>query len=117
MNGLLRKLGVTALACAMLASGAKAFSKPERKEIVDVFPMQSWASLSEAGKPLAEPESSSASTAGEPVQMPQGPALPPAPPPRPFELVGEWREKVVRVYVLEGAGGTFIVCDSACAIR
>lgn len=83
-------------------AGAKA---PEVREIVNLFPVQSWAVLGAASAPVVH------------EAMPELPPPPPPPPPPPFELVGQWADETGRVIVLEGAGQTYLLCEASCSAR
>ncbi len=105
-----------ALAAACVAGGSVAQVGAGQAPIVDVFPAQSWASLGaeparDEPPPVAAPE---------PVPPALDDPIDAAPPPAaapPFEIAGEWRENHQRIVVLEGAGRTFLLCESRCGVR
>ncbi|GAB1847312.1 hypothetical protein MyNCGM683_21590 [Achromobacter xylosoxidans] len=116
MSGPARKVLGLALACVILFPGAWASPALQGREIIDVFPAQSWASLGVANTEPVKPTTEVAAQADAAAQAPAVPvSLKPVPPP--FEVVGEWREAGALVFVLDGGERTFILCDSACAIR
>ncbi|KVD24486.1 hypothetical protein [Burkholderia ubonensis] len=111
-----------ALAAAGFAGGSAAQEgaappAAEAPRIVDVFPVQSWASLGAEDAGAAEPAPVAA-----PEPEPEPPALD-APidarpvEPMPFDIAGEWRENGKRIVVLEGGGRTFLLCESRCGVR
>lgn len=118
MSGLVRKLCAVALAlaCGACFSGAWASARLEGKEIIDIFPAQSWASMGPKATAGTEPAPGSAgqedtAPAVTAVERSQEIAS------QPFEIVGEWREQGAHIFVLAGTGRTFILCDSACGVR
>ncbi|MBN3004692.1 hypothetical protein JW897_13180 [Chromobacterium alkanivorans] len=94
MRRLKHWLGGLALACAALAQAGG----------VDLFPVQSLASLREEARPeLPPPDAASALAAPLPL-------APLEAAPAPFSAVGEWRQDGQRVVVLEGLGRSFLLC-------
>lgn len=71
---------------------------------IDLFPVQSWASLREEAKPIVPPPDAAPELAA-PL-----PAAPIQAAPAPFSAVGEWRQDGLRVVVLEGLGRSFLLC-------
>ncbi|VWD61725.1 hypothetical protein BLA50215_07448 [Burkholderia lata] len=103
-----------ALAAACVAGGSVAQEGAGQAPIVDVFPAQNWAMLgaepaSDSPPPVAEPEP-------EPPSLDDPIDAPPVAAP-PFAIAGEWRENDQRIVVLEGAGRTFLLCESRCGVR
>ncbi|KAB0637484.1 hypothetical protein WT67_28550 [Burkholderia stagnalis] len=104
-----------ALAAACIAGGSVAQEGAGHAPIVDVFPAQSWASLGAEPAPDAPPPPVAAPEP-EPPSLDEPIDAPPVAAP-PFDIAGEWRENDQRIVVLEGAGRTFLLCESRCGVR
>lgn len=87
-----------------LAWAALAQAQEPRADGVDLFPVQSWASLREEAKPVA-PAADAAPALAAPLPPPPLEAAPP-----PFSAVGEWRQDGQRVVVLEGRARSYLLC-------
>lgn len=116
MSGLMRRFCALALACGACFSGAWASATLEGREIIDIFPAQSWASMEPKATAKTEPAPDSAAqedTAPPVAAAERSQAIAS----QPFEIVGEWREQGSHIFVLAGTDRTFILCDSACRVR
>ncbi|MFY3138350.1 hypothetical protein ACOTFF_14055 [Achromobacter xylosoxidans] len=116
MSGLARAACALALACVIVLPCAAASTRSAVWEIVDIFPAQSRASIGQKEPVAAEP-TADAPAGGDVAAQVAAAESPPAVASPPFEIVGEWREQGTHIFVLDGAGRTFILCDSACTIR
>ncbi|VWD41289.1 hypothetical protein BLA39750_05398 [Burkholderia lata] len=104
-----------ALAAACVAGGSAANEPPELAPIVDLFPAQSWTSLgAEAATDAELPPDVAPESDMPPLDTPID--VPPVAS-APFDIAGEWRENGHRIVVLEGAGKTFLLCESRCGVR
>lgn len=112
MSTLFRTL--TLLALVWFADSAAASPASLGREIIDVFPVQSWTSISQiAPAPRPDPAASV-----EDVAPKQTEPLPPDPPLNPFELLGELRDSNTSIFVVGAFGSdeTYIVCGKGCKV-
>ncbi len=113
MSALFRTFGLLAL--AWLPGSAWASHASHARDIIDVFPVQSWASISQLPPALKpDPIESVDDAVATPRAIPS-----PESAPHPFELLGEWRDNHASVFVVGGRGSddTFIVCGKGCKIN
>ncbi|WP_207001681.1 hypothetical protein [Trinickia mobilis] len=104
--------GAIALFAAML--GAAALSSADEGESIDLFPTQSFASLSAAAQKneaadikLITPDEEEEGKEGVKAETIR---------PMPFSVTAEWKEGRQRVVVLEGMGQIFLICQ-ACSVK
>ncbi|MFC5475720.1 hypothetical protein [Paraherbaspirillum soli] len=95
-----------AVLLACIGSGAAAVANGNQDvEPVDLFPAQSWDSLTQSDMPDT--------AAADEMELPElTDALIATDMPLPFSAVAEWKEGKQRIVVLDGMGKTFVLCRS-----